>query len=219
MVPTASSLHATGDKGKINGLLINSSRYSGYICLPIQLFILIMGGELLQVWMGAHYRNGTLIGVMVLAQIPYIVYNPLLAVVAGLNLHGRPGMANFAAQGVSLLLAYGALHFAHSGLIGVAIAVGLPLSLVNSIYLPVYICRFTGLSVVEFLVKTWRGPLLACVPFAAGLLAARGFFGGSPGKTLVAGIIAGFAVMLPIYWVFVFPAQWKKRILAPLTTG
>jgi O-antigen/teichoic acid export membrane protein len=216
LVPTASAMHGINDQKSVKELIIKNSRFSVYICLPMILLMIILGGDILQVWMGAKYRNGPLMAIMALGQLLYIVYLPLLSVISGLNLHGRPGIANLCAQAVSLVCCYIAIRN-NTGLIGLTIAITVPLSLVNGIYLPLYACRKVRIPFGNFLIQTWRGPLACCIPFTIIILLCRWLFAGSPIAILAAGSGFGYITLAFFYWNRIVPVQWKKSIVSNIS--
>jgi len=215
LVHSASSLHGREQHDEVERLLFRASRYGAYLCLPLTLTLIIMGGQLLQVWMGAKYREAMLIALLALGHLAYIGHMPLLTILSGLNLHGRPGIANLFAACAAVLLTFVLLAFFGGGLIEVAIAVGLPFTLVNGVYLPLYTCRELRIPVRRFLVNTWGGPLACSVPFAFCLLVCRWLFSESPGLALFTGGGSGGIILVMSYWRHVIPEEWKKRLTPP----
>ena len=102
-------------------------------------------------------------------------------------------------------------------LAGVALAFGLPWTIVNGLYLPVHACRRIGLPVREFLAGAWQQPVLCCFPFALCLGGIRRLPPGSPAQTLAWGMAAGGLVIGVTYWRFVLPESWKMRLVTRFT--
>ena len=61
LTPTASALQATGKVADIRRLLFDASRSAVYMSLPMILFLIIMGGPILRVWMGPDYEEGSIV--------------------------------------------------------------------------------------------------------------------------------------------------------------
>jgi O-antigen/teichoic acid export membrane protein len=212
LVPTTSSLHAVGDSEQIRKLFIQSSTYSNCLCLPIMLFIGIMGEELLSIWMGARYSNGLLIMAMALGQIVYVANTPVVFMLSGLDLHGRPGVITFLAQCSGLALAYAVLKFSNAGLPGVAVAVGLPLSITNGVYIPWYACKKIKLKKSTFFWYTWKYSLFASFPFVLCLVLIKQLFPGNALLKLVLACVCGSMILGVLYWQWVLSEKVKERI-------
>ena len=216
-VPTASSLAGAGEKEELRRLAVKAARYGILICLPPLLFLMILGGELLDVWMGGRYADSRLIGLLTAAHFFSIAYAPLFFVLCGLNQHGRAGAVIFVGAAVGVACAYCWLRLLGGDLAGVALAFGVPWTIVNGVFLPVHACRRLGLPVREFLSDAWQKPLLCCLPFALCLESIHRLQSRSAGQTLIWGISVGGAVLGFIYWRFVLPNGWKVRLAARLT--
>jgi O-antigen/teichoic acid export membrane protein len=212
LVPTTSSLQSCRQQGELQDLLVKATRYGACICLPILLLLTIMGGELLQVWMGDKYQNAPLVAVLTLGHAAYIAYMPLYYILSGLNLHGRPGIAMLGACILALGLSYVALAVFNAGLVVVAAVIGLAFTLVHGIYLPVYACRRLELPLSAFLARSWRTPAACVLPYAACLYAAHRFLGHSPVVALCAGCGSGGLALLLTYWLWIVPESWRKRL-------
>jgi O-antigen/teichoic acid export membrane protein len=210
-VPTASSLHVAGEIDEVRRLAVCAVRYGIMIGLPALLFLGIQGGELLGLWMGSNYADGTLILLLVLAHFFSIVYAPLYSILCGLNLHGRVGVVVFlgAVLGAAITLAWlsngGRLH-------DVAFCFGVPWAFVNGVYLPVCACSRLRIPLGEFLRGVWTRPLMACFPFATWLVLVRSLDFGSRFQTLAIASSVGGLLLCATYWRFGFTPELKLSI-------
>ena len=92
IVPTASAYQAAADESELRDLLISGSRYAAYIALPMVLVLAIMGGLLLQVWMGERYAQGPVLAILAAGYLGLLSQVGAQAVMTGLDAHGRPGV-------------------------------------------------------------------------------------------------------------------------------
>ncbi len=212
LTPTASSLQSSKSINEIQQLMIKSVRYSFYIVLPIVMIMVIFGGEVLGFWMGPEYANGLLPAILAVGYLAMIVQLPVLNILAGLNAHGRAGMAQFFASLCSVGLTVLVLGFLKWRLAGVAIAVTLPLTIINIVYLPLLICRRVELDVKRYLLFVTVGPVIHVLPFAICLLAGRFVFKANPLNGLLWGGAVGGAILAVIYWRYVLPAKLSIKI-------
>jgi len=214
LTPTASSLQATGRGEEIRGLLTSASRWAGYLTIPMILTLAVLGGPLLRLWMGRTYANeGALVlTVLALGNLALIIQTTVRGVLTGLDAHGRVGLANLVASLLAVVLTVVALGPLHAGLVAVALAVTVPLTIANVVYIPLYACRKLGLPLRRYWVDTLRGPVLCAIPFAFCLLGARMVFEGQPVVSLVSGACAGGATLAFLYWRYVLPSSYRTRL-------
>ena len=216
LAPTASSLQAAARLDDLRDLFIRSTRYGVYIALPMILVLTILGAPLLYVWMGQHYAYGLLLTILAIGGLATITQEPVINFLQGLNAHGRPGLANMAASLGAVGLAALAIGPLHLGLIGAALAVSLPQSFVNGVYVPLVACRRLGLSFWDYLLQVWRLPLTYCLPFALCLATARLVFGHQPFLAVVVGLASGAPLLAAIYFKCVVPASLRNMLAGKL---
>lgn len=209
--PTASSLHAAGRTDELRALLEQATRASACLGLPPVLVLAIMGDPILRLWMGSHYAAGVLVAVLAIGHLGEIVKQPTWNILVGTNMHGRAAAMSLASSSIAVLLCALALGPFQGGLVSAALALTLPLTLVESLCTTFYACHSLKIPFGRFLVRVWRLPLLSCLPFAACLFGARAAFPQEPFLCLAAGLLTGGVLLAGIYWTWVFPESIKRR--------
>ena len=199
LIPTTSSLQSCGNVKEIEALLIKSVRYSISLVLPLVLVLVVFGDEVMRLWMGSNYANWALPAVLAIGFLGTCIQTPILCMLEGLNAHGRPGMAQLIGSVISAVAVFVALKFFHVGLTGAAIAVTVPLLIVNLTYLPLLLCRRLGQSLGAFYRQSTVGPLLQVLPFALCLVVARVLFDKYLAAAVVVGLV-GCALLANAYW-------------------
>jgi O-antigen/teichoic acid export membrane protein len=216
LIPTTSSLEGAGDMEAIRSLLIKSVRYTLYIALPAVIVLTIFGGAVMQVWMGPRYAAGLLVAVLTLGSAGMLVQTPILCVLAGLNSHGRPGIAQCVASGLAALLVYVALGPLHLGILGAAFGVSVPLALTGVIYNSIVVCGRLEMHMGEYVWAVTCKPIVHLLPFIVVLLTFRFCFWGSPLLGLSLGLVVGGVVLGIVYWRHVIPMSLKQATLTRL---
>jgi hypothetical protein len=113
------------------------------------------------------------------------------------------------AMGLALgALALGPLGW---GLTGAAAAVAIPLTLGKGVLTAVFACRALHVAAGEYMRRAFIGPLACTAPFVAALLVGRSL-GHTPAQSLIAALLTGGAVLLPLYWRVALPLSIKTRI-------
>lgn len=213
LIPMASSLESIGDLREIRELVIKAARYSLYMALPIVLVLVIFGGPVMQVWMGPRYANGWIPAILAGGYLAVLVQLPGLYILTGLNAHGRAGVARLVASLCSVGLNVLVLAYFHWGLVGTAVAVSLPLAILNLVDIPLVVSRRMGLGVGHYFKSILIGPLLHTVPLTVCLIGARVLFPARPLMGLALGGTVGTTILAIVYWHYVLPVQVKRRLL------
>lgn len=211
LTPTAGSLQGSGKEGEIRELMIRTTRYSVAMTLPIVLFLAIMGGPILEVWMGPRYEAGTIMAILALGCFFPMTQQSAMTILVGLNAHGTIGAVNLALSVATIVVGSVALDALGWSLIGAAVLVGIFKTAVGAVVF-FFACRSIRISVGRYLRKSFLGPVAAGVPFAITLVVARMAFAGRPFLALAAGCVAGGIVMAPIYWKYFLPQELRNRI-------
>lgn len=212
LIPTVSSLQSGGDLPGIRDVLIKSVRYSCYLVLPITLLLVVFGGAVMEFWMGPRYGDGWLPAILALGFLITMVQTPVWPILVGLNAHGRAGLAELWASLCSALLIIVGLGFFHWGLLAVALAVSLPLAVMNAIYLPLLVRRRIGLGVRQYVRGVAVAPMIHMLPFTGCLVVARLACGGKPLIGLAIGGGLGGVVLAVTYWCCVLPDTIKDWV-------
>jgi O-antigen/teichoic acid export membrane protein len=211
LTPTTSSLESHGNLKEIENLLVKSVRYSIYLVLPLVLVLVVFGGEVMRIWMGPNYANWILPAVLAIGFLGTCIQTPILFMLEGLNAHGRAGLGQFIGSALSAAFVFVALKFLHAGLIGAAVAVTVPLLLVNVMYLPVLLCRRLGQKLGKFYRQVAIPPLVQVLPFTLCLIIGRLFFKTYP-VPAVAVCLAGSVALAISYWRNALPDSLKTGL-------
>lgn len=216
LVPTAGVVQTSGDRAAQQELAIASSRVGMFLCLPIILFLAILGDDLIHVWMGAKYVESGLILALSIGWFFYLANIPLFNVLSGFNMHGKVAIANVIAAGLAIPATWAAISL-HHGLVAVAIAAITPVALMNGLWLPLHACRRLGLSPLRYFAKTWQLPVACAAPFSACLVAAKMLFASSAGLSVLTGVALGGGVLAALYWFVAVPPGLKRKVKARLS--
>jgi len=213
LTPTASSLHVMRRKEELQRLMIKATAYAAYIALPLVLTLMILGGPILRCWMGAHYERGLVLAILALGYLPRLIQRPVVTILAGMNAHGLPGLANFIAGVLSVVLAIVGLSYFGCGLVGVAVAVVSPLVLANGFCVPLYACRRLEMPMGQYVKSALGGPLLCGAVFGLTLAITRISFLEHPVLSLLGGMLLGGPVLGALYWYHAVPAPFRRKVL------
>lgn len=208
--PTISSLQGAGRDGDIKKIALQATRFGLYILLPPTIVLLIFSREVMRTWMGSAYAIPLLVITITIGSALQVAVLPLWkGALVGLNIHGKAAIANLIGAAVAIAACYVVLAQMHLGLVAVATAVAVPMSITNGVFLAIYACKKLNVSALEFLRDVWQGPILLAVPFAAILVASRFVF---REHALVIGGAIGSAYLIVAYWFTVVPERYRQRV-------
>ena len=213
VIPTASAMHSANQREELRELLVNATRYAACISLPLTAGLVIMGRPLMLLWMGPDYANGTLVAIVALGNLAMFTLMPAMSLLTGLNAHGRPGMVHLAAAVCSVGLVFLVLGPLKLGLEGVAVAVGLPLTVAYGWYVLAHTCHHVRIRWTTFLYRAFGTPVLCVLPMAACLVAFRVVMPAQPLHPLWLGSVTGGILLAVAYWRYILPDRIKARTL------
>ena len=209
LVPMVSALGAEAKISEIRDLTIAATRYAVFVCLPAILFLTLLGGDVMQMWMGPGYADVPLVGIFAVAGFNEAICFPLYRMLMGLNRHGKLGLLNLLSASVSVLLVAivtlvfgGSLHW-------IAAAIAVPSLVVNAILLPRIAASVLKIKLSDMLTQIWIKPALCCIPAALWLLATVIFFKGTPLERISAGGLGAAVVSGWPYWKYAIPGSAK----------
>jgi hypothetical protein len=216
--PAASSLSSTGRAQDVRELLVDATKFAAFVAMPVTVFLAIMGEPILQVWMGPRYREGLLMVVIALGSFLPLTQRPAQHIMIGMNAHGRIGWASFAVAWIGVGAAVLVLGPLHQGLVGAAMALVVPYTLGNGLFVLIYACRKVGIPVHQHIRRSFAGPALCALPLVAALLLVRFVFADAAILALLVAVAVSCAILLPLYWRFVLPPGIRSRILTRART-
>jgi O-antigen/teichoic acid export membrane protein len=214
LTPTVGSLHAGGKEETLRQFFLQATEAGMCLALPLVVVLSVLGGTLLQLWMGPQYANAQLLAVLAIGNLMSMNLSAIWTILRGLGKHGRVAVVRLIASFVAACLTFVVLRYCEQGLVVVALAGLIPTALVDGIYAPVYACRQLGVSLRDYAWRTWVRPLLYVTPFAACLLGSRMLGADAPLSALLASIILGTVVLGCTYWRWVLPNSLRDKIRA-----
>lgn len=211
-VPAASEAHAKDDLDGLRRLFLKSTRLGYALAMPLVALLAISGGAIVRLWMGSGYEASLALAVLALGHLSVLAHRSAFMLLAGMNLHGRPALADLLAALLSVPLGIWFVGGLGWGLVGAAAAVGLCSWLGGGLVPGLTACRVLKVRSSEYFREAVATPLLASTPFVACLLIAKQLFPDRPLLELAAGGGVGGLLMTPLYWRFLLPDGIKDAV-------
>ena len=210
-------MQAKGDERAIYSLGIYLNRYCVSLFMPLAIFLLLYGTELIRRWMNQEFATqcGPLLPVMALTTLFAVAgqYNST-SMLYGLSRHDRMAKGLLAEGvlgviGIWLLLPY-------YGILGVAWVTGILAVIDRGIYVPWLVCHALKSSFLGYMRGIYARPVLTAIPvllLAQGLKAA-GVSGQTWPQLILMGTFTSVAFFLPALFTCVTREHRKLMLLS-----
>lgn len=168
--PAVSDLDARGDEARIREVATVSQKYTLILLLPSSAFMIFMGDNFLETWVGPEFANlGPALAVLTLGNAARLSQFSNFLVLIGRGQHQVFGILTVVIGVMFLVLSLILVPLAGMGLMGIAVANLIPMVLVNWVFMPIYLRRKMNMTIRENLREAWWPALLGCAP-AVGLV-------------------------------------------------
>ncbi len=169
--PAISDMDARVDSEGVRRTAILTQKYSLIILLPASTFLLVMGSEFLQVWLGPGYGDlWTVLSVLTIAHFIRLSQYSNFLVLVGKGEHKVFGLFSFAMGIGSVCLAAVATGVFSLGLVGVALSNLIPICIVCGFVLPKYFAVHVKITLWTMLRDSWGPAFMSCLPAMALIL-------------------------------------------------
>lgn len=212
ITPTASGMDAREDAEALKRLLLRTSRHCLLMILPLVALLLVLGNDILRVWMGPAYQSGLVLVILAAGHVAFQWQRGSVALLTALNKHGWPAVANLLASIFSIILSAVFMGPLGLGILGAAVSVAACTTITYGIVVPLLTLRAVRVRVLTYMRQSLPLPLLASLPFAAWLVTAKNTIGCASLGSLLAVSGIGAAVLATTYWLLVVPPYVKDRI-------
>lgn len=149
--PVASTLFTAGKKGKLAEILIQSNRLIGFIATLMLVPLLVYIKPLLQIWLELSDRDGTNCAVILLVSMYFLVFFRSSSVQILLMVNKQRGLTKIAMAECVMNLVLSVILVKRIGIVGVALGTLVPNVLLGLTCSLPMACKFSGISIVEFL--------------------------------------------------------------------
>lgn len=210
-------MQAKGDEKAVYSLGIYLNRYCVTLFLPLVIYLLVFGTELLRRWVNMEFAVacGPLLPVISLTTMFAVAgqFNST-SMLYGLSRHDRMarGLLVEALLGVVGIW----LVLPHYGILGVAWVVGMLTVLNRGLYVPWLVCRALDSSFLNYMRGIYARPLLTAIPvlLLTQALKAAGVSGQTWPQLILMGAFTSAAFFLPAFFICVTPDHRKLMLHA-----
>ncbi len=159
--PAVSHLNAQGREVTVKRVLVDGTKYSMMVVLPIAAAYVVIGDIFMGLWVGSRYAAAGyhILIILTIAVTANVTQYASTQTLQGIAKHGS--LAYIAVAEAAANLAISVFLVKRYGITGVAIGMLIPMVCANLVFIPWYACRQLKLSLARFFAK---GVLLPLAP-------------------------------------------------------
>ena len=204
--PLTSELQARGEEEKISSVLMQGTKMSLIIALPISIVLVSMGKRFLSLWMGAEYGpvSGDVLIVLTSAHLFSVAQYTTQDILQGLNKHQVCAACRSVEAVANLVISIVLIQY--WGIFGVAVGTAIPHLATALFAYPYFISKVVKIDFRQYVLRSYIIPILSSVPFLACCVMIENRF---PASNL-AGFFARVAIAMPFYLVPIWYFSIKK---------
>jgi O-antigen/teichoic acid export membrane protein len=205
-VPLASRLEAEGKQAQLHSLLINGTRASLAVSLPIGVALFFRGHTFISLWMGPQYAqvSAQVLQILLISTVLTCGNSVSGNIAYGLGVH-RP-VAFWVAGEAFANVALSIVLVKKLGIYGVAWGTMIPSLFVAVVLWPRYIAQVLKISLVGYLWQSWGRSLLASIPYALACYYTDRFW--QPSNIIF--FFAQIAAVLPLFFIAAGLLFWNE---------
>jgi len=163
LTPVFSEQEARGETKQLHSLLMNASRFSTLIGIPLGLAAFVVGDSFITLWMGENYNGAYLIMVLLLvSRMAGFPNAPMYSMLFGIGKHYIVLYTKLVEAFLNIILSIVLIKY--YGIVGVAVGTVIPM-LITNIAFPIIVARKIGFSFVEWVKNSVIFPGFACLIF------------------------------------------------------
>ncbi len=157
--PAVSHLNAQGRTAAVHKVLVNGTKYSMMVVLPIAAAYVAIGDIFISLWIGPRYALAgyPILLILTFAVTANVTQYASTQILQGISKHGSLAYITIAEAAVNLGLSI--LLVRRYGITGAAIGTLVPMVCANLVCIPWYTCRQLKLSLASFFMKGVLVPL------------------------------------------------------------
>lgn len=169
--PAISDLDARDDHMRVREISFLMQKYSLLLIIPAACFLIVMGRDFLQVWIGEEFQNPAVVDNMAVMLVILTVGHSLrlaqhsnFVVLVGKGEHRLFGFLAIATAFLCVSASIVSLKLFNLGLLAIAWSNCLPVALISGVVLPVYFNRKMQISIRDIILRSWWPALLGSIP-------------------------------------------------------
>ena len=169
--PAVSDLDARDEHSRVREISFLMQKYSLLMIIPAACFLIMMGREFLQVWVGEKFQDpsvvnslGIVLAILTVGHCLRLAQYSNFMVLVGKGDHKLFGILTIVTGILCISASIFSVKVLNLGLLGIAWSNSVPMALMSGILLPVYFNRKMKISIRDSILNIWWPALLGSLP-------------------------------------------------------
>lgn len=210
--PAFSELDTCENKDNMINLLISGTKVTLFFSNMITFGVIIFGYEFISLWMGEKYADEARYLLVIFFVAQYFIAPQLVggALLQGVSKHQLLSKLTFITAvstiGVTIFMV---IKF---GILGAALGVAVPQLLLFGVFVPIYVCNYLNISIIEYVKKTHLMFLVPNILFVLFMILLKNSVYPSTFLLLFGeALLSSFIFMVAVYF-FTLDSNEKKKL-------
>jgi O-antigen/teichoic acid export membrane protein len=221
--PAVSDLDARDEHSRVREISFLMQKYSLLLIIPSACFLIVMGREFLQVWVGEKFQDpsvvnslGVVLAILTVGHCLRLAQYSNFLVLVGKGDHKLFGLLTIVTGLFCISASIVSVKVFNLGLLGIAWSNSVPMALMSGILLPVYFNMKMKISMRETIVRIWWPALLGSMPTVILLSLWKYFHSPTSWMSIVAVVIFSMAMTSISAWCFSLTSRERERLVKSL---
>jgi O-antigen/teichoic acid export membrane protein len=221
--PAVSDLDARDEHSRVREISFLMQKYSLLMIIPAGWFLIVMGREFLQIWVGEKFQDpgivnslGVVLAVLAVGHCLRLSQYSNFLVLVGKGDHRLFGIVSIVTGLLCISSSVVTVKVFDLGLLGIAWSNCVPMALISGIVLPIYFNKKMKISMRESFVKIWWPAFLGCTPTIIVISIWKYF--NSPGSWTSIAAVVVFSMILTCIsaWCLSLTSRERERFIKTL---
>jgi O-antigen/teichoic acid export membrane protein len=221
--PAVSDLDARDEHSSVREISFLMQKYSLLLIIPAACFLIVMGGNFLQVWVGAKFQEpgivnslGIVLAILTVGHCLRLAQYSNFLVLVGKGDHKLFGVLTVVTGLLCISASIVSVKVFNLGLLGIAWSNSLPMALISGIVLPIYFNKKMKISMRESIVSIWWPAILGCTPSVIVISLWKYIYSPSSWISIAAVVVFSMVLTCISAWCFSLTSQERERFAKTL---
>jgi O-antigen/teichoic acid export membrane protein len=222
--PAVSDLDARDDHSSVREISFLMQKYSLLLIIPAAWFLIVMGGEFLQVWVGEKFQDpsvvnglGVVLAILTVGHCLRLAQYSNFLVLVGKGDHKLFGVLTVVTGLLCISASIITVKIFNLGLLGIAWSNCVPMALMSGLVLPIYFNKKMKISMRESFVRIWWPAILGCAPAMIVISIWNYFDSPDSWMSIAAVVVFSMALTFISAWCFSLTSRERERFAKTLT--
>jgi O-antigen/teichoic acid export membrane protein len=221
--PAVSDLDARDDHWRVREISFLMQKYSLLMIIPAGCFLIVMGREFLQVWVGEEFQNpavvnnmSIILAILTVGHCMRLAQHSNFVVLVGKGEHRLFGLFAMVTALLCVVASVVSIKMFNLGLLAVAWSNCLPVALISGVILPIYFNRKMKISMRDSIVDIWWPASLGGMPAVIMICSWKYLYPPTDWLSIIMVVLSAVLLTCLSAWYLSFTQLERNRLIKTL---